>query len=307
MRHWLASSVVGIGVLLVVALAWPLSACIHASCNGICEPSFGATLHVPGSAASLFGASVAFCRNGACGSAIVGAASDAGVVNRMVLEGAPFGADVDVEDEGDGFTVIGISLHVSGLTFTDGDTYSVTITDSHGATLLGVTRPVTYNAVQSCGAICLDYDLDVYPTSPSGVTCGDKSCVSGIEFTGTLTTTDTSDPVTVSLCRNGACGTGSATLSPVADAIGEQQQGNLQGALSAGFVFVSKTPQTFAFQISRGDDSAALHDGDVYALTITQGSTTLAQSSSPVTYDTTSPNGAQCDVFPCRHATVSVP
>jgi hypothetical protein len=307
MRLRLASSLLVTGSLLVVALA-PLSACIRATCDAICVPSVGATAHVPVGAAALAGATVRFCRNGACGSATLGAESDAGAVTSGALSGAPFAAQVNVQDEGDGFTAVGIFVDVSGLSsLANGDVYSVSVADAHGASLLSVTRPVTYDEVQSCGPTCKEFLMDVYPTSASGITCGDKSCVSGVDMKGTATVSDTTQPVTVSLCRNGACGSGSVSLAAIAQHVGEQQVGNLQGAFATVVVFHSETSQTFSFEVDRRDDPAVLHDGDAYTLTMSQGTTTLVGFSSAAPYETTFPNGPQCDAFPCRHTSVSVP
>jgi hypothetical protein len=266
---------------------------------------FSAAAHVPGTAASLAGATVTFCRNGACAAGTFGAASDAGTVASTSLSGAPFTASAEITFEADGFTAVGITLDVSRLSLADGDTYRVQIADASGKALLDVSRPVTYDVVQSCGPTCHDYTMDVYPTSASGIACGDKECTSGALFKGTLTTTDSRDPVLVTLCRNGTCGT-SGPVALAADPSEEAPQGNLTGGLAGSWGIQSAKGTTFDFQVSTSDDAAALGDGDTYTLTITQNGATLASWSGVAPYQTTFPNGMQCDAFPCRHATVSV-
>jgi hypothetical protein len=293
--------------------ALPLFA-VHAGClpggecNGpgasvdVCETMFDVGAHVPGTAASLAGASVKFCRNGDCASATLGASS-ASALASAALTGAAFSAEAQLSDEGDGFTVVDISLAASGLTLTDGDTYSVTIAGAGGNVLLDVSRPVTYDVVHTCGQTCRDYSMQVYPTSTSGIVCGDKACASGALFLGVLTTSDTRDPFHVSLCRNGAC----ATDMGYTVGSGNSLQGRLAGAFAADYGIQPFQDQTFDFQVSVHDDAAALHDGDVYTLTITQGTTTVASWSGPAPYRTTFPDGTQCDAFPCRLASVEVP
>jgi hypothetical protein len=295
-----ATTVTGLSLLALDAGCFP-----EADCNAVCETTFGVSAHVPGTAASLGGASVTFCRNGACASATFAAASDAGTVTSAALTGAPFSADAQVSDGRDGFSVVGISLHVSGLTLSDGDVYSVKVADSTGKTLLDVSRPVTYDVVKSCGATtCQEYSMDVYPSSVSGITCGDKSCISGATLSGTLTSSDTHDPVTVSLCRNTTCG---SLVTGLPASASDGVQGNVSGPLGAGVdIQQAQSGQKFPFQIYVYDVPAALSDADTYTLTITHGATTLASWSGLAPYQKSFPNGPQCDAFPCRMATIDV-
>lgn len=71
-----------------------------------------------------------------------------------------------------------------------------------------------------------------------------------------------------------------------------------------GGTFVSAALTGAAF--SALDDPAALSASDMYTLTIRQGTATLASWSGPAPYQTTFPNGMQCDLFACRVATVEV-
>jgi hypothetical protein len=307
MRAPLAAALGAIGLSFVslVSLSLPTACLPREQCNAVCEPIIAATAHLPGTAASLGRASVTFCRNGACASGTFGAASDAGGAAFVQLTGAPFTASAQLTDEGDGFTLVGISLVVSGFTETDGDTYAVHVTDAGGKTLLDVTRPVTYDVVPSCGPTCHDYSLNIYPTSASGIACGDKVCTSGADFSGELDTSDFTDSIVLKVCRNGACGT-ATTVLPVSFSDG--LSGTLEGALTAtwGVQELSMQSPRFDFQIEVRDDPAALSDADTYTVTITQGTTTLASFSGVAPYQTSTPNGAQCDVFPCRFATVTV-
>jgi hypothetical protein len=268
-----------------------------------CQNTFEVGAHVSGTAASLAGARVKFCRNGDCASATVGIpAMEGGTFAYAALTGAAFSADTSLSDEGDGFTVVDISLVTSGLTLTDGDTYSVTITDAAGKTLLDVSRPVTYDVDHACRQTCLEYSMQVYPTSPSGISCGDKVCGSGIGFEGKMTTSDARTPFLVSLCRNGACATNSSTVGP-----NPTMPDTLGGAFTGNYGIELLKGQTYDFQVSTLDDPAALSAGDVYTLTIKQGTATLATWSGPAPYQTTFPNGMQCDSLACRYASIVVP
>jgi hypothetical protein len=307
MRFGLATSV-GVTALALVAAH---AACLPTEeCNAAggsvteCETMFDVGAHVPGSAASLAGASVKFCRNGDCASATLGATSDAGVLASAALRGAAFSAQAQLSDENDGFTMVDISLALaaSAPTLTDGDTYSVTIADAGGKTLLDVSRPVTYDVVQACRQTCRDYSMQVYPTSASGIACGDMACASGVTFLGAVTTSDTTVPFHVSLCRNGGCATDMGYTVGSDNAL----QGRLGGALTGEYGIQPLKDQTLDFQVVVHDDAAALRDGDMYALTITQGATTLASWSGLAPYQTTFPNGMACDAFPCRYASVEV-
>lgn len=270
-----------------------------------CQPTFDLGAHVPGTAASLVGATVTFCRNGDCATVTFPAPPTGPVAGTptFALGGAGFSAQAQLDDEGDGFTVVDISLDASALTLTDGDTYSVTVANGGGQTLLDVSRPVTYDVVQGCDGPCREYSMQVYPTSASGIACGDTACASGISFLGTLTSPEPSAPIDISLCRNGACVTGVGGLGV---GFSDGVSGELTGAFTVQWAVQLLKNDTSDFQLSVQDDAAALADGDTYALTITQGGTTLASWSGPAPYQTSFPNGMQCDVFACRNATITV-
>src|ERR1700733_8332961 len=143
---------------LVVAAAW-LQGCDifpHAQCGAIEESAVDLNAHLAMTPDKLSGATVAFCRNGACATGAVGSVvvPDSGTTSEgnLSLIGAPFGSNASLVDELDGFTEVEIHPDISGLALHDGDTYGATITLASGATVFNVTRPVTYDNVETCGS-----------------------------------------------------------------------------------------------------------------------------------------------------------
>lgn len=273
----------------------------------MCFSSFEITAHVPRSASALQGGRVTLCRSEGCASGTIRGDADGGSDYYFNLTGADNPGIVLVDDEGDGYTKLTLQLGVSPV---KGDSYAVTVTAPDGSVLLKVSRPVSFTTVtEGCPSVtCYQAALDVYPTSQSGLLCGAAGCTGGIVLHASLVTADGTDPVTVTACRNGACGSVTVPL-PATSTDGGFEPPSV-GTIVTGYpgqVSITSGPsQDYSMQVYRTDDSAALANGDAYSLTVTQGQSTLVSWAAPVTYVETYPDGEPCDAVPCRSAEVVI-
>jgi hypothetical protein len=217
-----------------------------------------------------------------------------------------------VEDELDGFSRMQFSYTLTDGTYADGDVYSVKIVDASGQTLIDVSRPVQYgleNVDLPCGKTGNRFAaLDLYPSSASGILCDNNSChYPGAKLNGSVATATPLAPTTVTLCRNGTCSAGTATIQaclPDKNCASAGYGAAMEPYL--GNILIKAKGDSIAFEVDSIDDSAALADGDVYQVVVTQGSDTLLSKSVTVTYLAEYPNGPQCDPVPCRNATVDL-
>jgi hypothetical protein len=174
-----------------------------------------------------------------------------------------------------------------------------------------VHRPLLVTTyTESCSSFtCTSANLDLYPTTQSGLLCSGSICNASVTLNGSLVTADLTTPVAVAACRNAACG--SVTLPLPVSATDGGGELPSQAMIDAGFpaqVGIGPgTGHTYPIQVLRMDETAALADGDVYSFTVTQGARPLLMWSGPVKYTTTWSNGSSCDPFPCRTATIIVP
>ncbi|HEY2514131.1 MAG TPA: hypothetical protein VGI39_24860 [Polyangiaceae bacterium] len=282
-----------------------------AECNVAVEPQVTLDVHLPQPPDQLAGDAVTFCRNGVCASGVValrpnlpdgGTNLSAEVVN---LTGAPFNAGIDMVDEHDGFTKLDILLRAGGLSLVDGDTYKCTIVAASGETLFDVERPAKYDEADTCGSNSRQARLELYPSSASGLACGNGWCSAGVTVRGSFSTSDLGDDLEITLCRGSSlCASGSVAISGLRE--GDEVGGGFAGGVETT-VGLSRSGETFTYELQTTEDSAALQDGDTYALTITQAGSVRASGSSAVMYSKSYPNGSQCDPVPCRQATVSIP
>jgi hypothetical protein len=119
-----------------------------------------------------------------------------------------------------------------------------------------------------------------------------------------LVTADATTPVTVTACRNSVCGLATLPL-PVASPDGgltTWSYATLSDGFPASVSIASRSAPEYPLEILRPGETAALADGDVYSLTVTQGAQSLVTWSAPVTYTETFPDGRPCDAVPCRSA-----
>ena len=173
-----------------------------------------------------------------------------------------------------------------------------------------MSRPVQYgleNVDLPCGKTGNRYaDLDLYPSSASGILCDNKYCLyPGAKLNGSVATATPFAPTTITLCRNGTCSAGTATIEACFPDKSCAGSGPLMGSY-LGNMSIQAKGDSIAFEIDSTDDSAALADGDVYLVVVTQGSDTLLSKSVTVTYLAEYLNGPQCDPVPCRNATVDL-
>ena len=274
-------------------------------CNGLrMAPQTSIFVHLPVPPSGLVGATATVCQNGACTTSTY-EPPKSGMIwgNFPLLSGM-------VEDELDGFSRMQFSFALTEGAYADGDVYSVKIVDASDQTLIDVSRPVQYgleNVDLRCGKTGNRYaDLDLYPSSASGILCDNRYCVyPGATLNGSVVTATPLAPTTITLCRNGTCAAGTATMQFCLSDKSCVGSGTLMNSYLGNFQIQAKG-DSIAFAIDSNDDSAALADGDVYLVVVTQGSDTLLSKSVTVTYLAEYLNGPQCDPVPCRHATVEL-
>jgi len=282
-----------------------LGSSVAPGCNGLrIEPQTTIFVHLPVPPSGLLGATATVCQNGACATGTYESPQGDMIWGNFPLLGGM------VEDERDGYSRLQFSYSLSEGAYADGDVYSVKIVDASGQTLIDVSRPVQYgleNVDLPCGKTGNRYaDLDLYPTSTSGILCDNNYCVyPGAKLNGSVATATPLAPITMTLCRNGTCYAGTATLQPCPVGEGCVYSGTLKDSYLGNFQIQAKG-DGIAFEIDSTDDSAALADGDVYLVVASQGSDTLLSKSVTVTYWAEYLNGPQCDPVPCRHATVDL-
>lgn len=278
-------------------------------CTGLrIGPQTSIFVHLPVSPRALPGATATVCRTGTCATSTYQAPAGNMIWGSFVSAGGGGGAMV--EDELDGFCRMQFSYPLADGTYGDGDVYSVKIVDANDRTLLDVSRPVRYgleNFNPRCGNPGNRFaNLDLYPDSPSGITCDNNYCIyPGVRLTGTAPTSDPHAPITVTLCRNGTCQSGTTTIGSCPAGATCLFSGYLMESYLGSFEVQAKA-DGISFDVTSIDDSAALADGDAYAVVVAQGTHTLFSKSVTVTYSAEYLNGPQCDPVPCRHANVDL-
>ncbi len=276
-------------------------------CNGLrIAPQTSIGVHLPVPASGLVGATATVCQNATCTTGTYEPPQGVMIWGAFSL----LGLGGMVEDELDGFSVAGFAYSLTEGAYADGDVYSVRIVDASGQTLIDVSRPVQYgleNVDLRCGKTGNRYaNLELYPSSASGILCDNNYCVyPGTKLNGSVATSTPFAPTTITLCRNGTCYAGTAAIQPCSPDASCVYSGSLMDSYLGNFQIQAKG-DSIAFEISSNDDSAALADGDVYLVVVTQGSDTLFSKSVTVTYLAEYLNGPQCDPVPCRHATVDL-
>ena len=285
----------------------PLGSSNSPGCNGLrIAPQTSIGVHLPVPPSGLLGASATVCQNATCTTGTYEPPKAGMIWGGFSL----LGLGGMVEDELDGFCEAQFSYALTEGAYADGDVYSVRIVDAGGQTLIDVSRPVQYgleNVDLRCGKLGNRYaNLELYPSSASGILCGNNYCVyPGARLNGSVATATPFVPTTITLCRNGTYYSGTETLQPCPADASCVYSGSLMDYYLGNFEIQAKG-DGIAFGINSNDDSAALADGDVYQVVVTQGSDTLLSKSVTVTYLAEYLNGPQCDPIPCRHATVDL-
>jgi hypothetical protein len=187
----------------------------------------------------------------------------------------------------------------TGVVPADGDTVSLTVLDSaSGATLVSVTRQAIFEPADPAAACsCRAARQFVLASSASNVSCDTKPCVASAQFTGTAAAAGTE--TSAQLCRGSACVTAPLAWDDTASSGGAAFGEPLAGAR----LVLSRLGAGYHFTLEVGAAPDELADGDEYRLSI--GGMTVFDRT--VTYDTTTPNTAACDVSACRSATVALP
>lgn len=277
-------------------------------CSGTrMAPRTSIIAHLPVSPSELVGATATVCRNGTCTTGSYRAPEGDRTWGSFLF------ADLDgamVEDELDGYCTMGFSYPLTKGSYAEGDVYSVKVVDAKDRTLIDVSRPVRYD-LEGVNLRCgrtgdPTANLELYPESPSGITCDNHYCIyPGVHLRASLPTPEAHATAVVTLCRNGTCHSGVPTIGscPVGATCSTNE--SLSGAY-LGTVVVEAKADGIVLDVASHDDSAVLADGDTYSLVVTQGANTLVSKSVTVTYSAEYLNGPECDPVPCRHAIVDL-
>jgi hypothetical protein len=301
-----------------LALAGP-SCTDKADCSTpVCANGATFAVRLNAAYAAVARAEITLCRNDACGTRAAASGADAGPTRgtAFAIAGAVEGSGV-FEDLGGGtlrLTVTATDALTTALT--DGDHYTLSVVDPGApgpqptrTTLLQFDRSLIYERVTpngpECG--CRAAFVRVYPTSASGLTCTGRTCTTGIDIHGHMdvATTDV-DGATLKVCRNATCaGTKLQGIVPT-----RQDQGavfNVHGALDMSLSLNLAANGVYTVDVHVDADPADLAQGDRYVVEIRNPSDGLIFGfDRPVTYDEAFPDGVECDVVPCRTASVSV-
>jgi hypothetical protein len=295
-------------------------ACNRCASGTHCVPTAGVFAHVPLPIDELGGVTIAFCRNGACSTGTIPAASvtfEAGVdawpyvgalLQGATLEGA-FSTDVQLFYLGGGFTRVDLAYPTglkSSTPLVDGDAYSLEVDDANGVPLLTVRRSFIYTRRRDACESCADAAMDLYPSSASDVRCTAKPCYAQVRISGTGLAGPRASELDLRVCKNGGdCATGTASYSASA------APGTFGGFTSPGFAlhasYTMQADGAFAYDILLDGEPAAMKTGDVYSVLISSGADVLADAQATATYEESFPNGPRCDAVSCRSATITLP
>lgn len=248
----------------------------------------------------VVGSAVTTCFNGACTTttprdSIRNLGIDASSRPRQIsYEGG------QVIDHGEGWTEL--SLYVPRGPFSNGDRYRVAIVKADGARLIDLERNFIYTIDQpngsECNPTCHSALARLYEASPSGLTCGGRTCFTGVSVRARIPTNGSYGAI-LTLCRNSVCSTADGGLV--------QRFLTLQGELPSTLTSVERDG-VFEISMYMFPESALLADGDVYRVRIVDPYTgaVLKAAEKSVTYDAVFPNSVECDVVPCREAVVEL-
>ena len=294
---------------LLISAAAPLSAsCTRAaSCDFKgCTTGTTFTARLAIATAALDAADVKVCRNDACssrGDALASGTSAAPTA--FALRGALAGTG-KIETIDAATSRLTITLDDPGATQADGDRYALTVRDAAtGATLYAIERAVLYERApvpDGCEARCTKAQVRVYPSSASGLTCSAHACAAGLTLRGeTRVARHDMEGGTLRVCRNAACA--GLTIGALPTATSDQSAFVVHGAVDAAIVISLSADAAFGVTVSVPADPADLADGDAYQVELLNPvSGRVLGFAMPVTYTESFPDGAECDVVPCRTA-----
>ena len=258
--------------------------------------------------ATLDGADLEVCRNGACssrGDAIASGSGTSAGRTAFALRGALAGTGT-LETVDAATSRLTITLDDPGATQADGDRYALTVRDaSTGATLYAIDRAVLYDrppVPDGCAARCTQAQVRVYPSSASGLTCTAHACLAGLTLRGTTRVArHDMEGGTLRVCRNAACA--GLTIGALPTATTDQAAFVVHGAVDAAIVISLSADAAFGVTVVINADPADLADGDAYQVELLNPvSGRVLGFAMPVTYAASFPDGAECDVVPCRTA-----
>jgi hypothetical protein len=285
----------------VVAAVVAVSACqsLERSCTQVgCTDGPEVTLHFRRSINELVDATITTCLRDTCSShrprdtiqPAPGGSADLAPPSSQVAYKQGFLADV-----GEGWTTLSLFAANRGP-FANGDRYRVAVVRADGAPMLDVERNVVYAIAEpngaECGPTCHVATPQVYEDSPSGLTCTGSRCLTFLQLITHIPDKDWAGSSIITLCRNAVCATTDKALI--------DGYPKFQGELRAEVTHFLRDG-VYEISISMAPDPAVLADGDVYRIrAVNDLGATLKESEKAVTYETSLPNGAACDLHPCR-------
>lgn len=279
-----------------------------------CSSGASLELHVPRDPALLADAKISVCHNRICASVVFPTPfkldpNDPPFHGRLVgpLATGVTSSDVKVTQLSEGWSLISVREQASGP-HSDGDLYSIVVTDGRGSELLHVDRRVEfadfYPNGPACDKVpCRIASLDLWPSSESGLSCDGRGCSAVATFAGKLPVQPAAlAGATVKACRNESC----------ADAVIDEEFASsdnfatrLRGALTGSFSFRGDGASN-SYTIRVHGEPAALKNGDRYRVSIvTADHTKLLDQDRRITYDESYPNRHRCDAVSCKVASIS--
>ncbi|MDB5212699.1 MAG: hypothetical protein JWO86_626 [Myxococcaceae bacterium] len=289
-----------LGVALAVAVVGvhcktPLS-CTQVGCSTV--PVVELRVKLPPS--ELASDSLHLCHNELCIDGIVGTDPHAEEAAHGELRAIFF-----VEGQTAGWSTVSIRiLPTSDAYLPDGDRYVVELRSPAGSVVASLDRNIIYAERyapngEACGGHCTSGTLRGYPESAPNLTCTSVSCQSGARFEVPISEARYYELFSGSLyaCRNDVCTTNANRpmySGPLDFFAGDLQGFTIETSLK---MYASTGVATLTFL----EDPSLLADGDVYALRRgpSPSDETIWQQT-VTSYDERFPNGAACDVHPCR-------
>jgi hypothetical protein len=260
--------------------------------------------HVQTTPEALTKAQVTFCINDACSNATFQKPDDAGLVPPTATTGivhgqltGPISGTLDMAPDEAGWTILDVGPEIYPLENThDGDRYGIRVVGADGVALIDFTRGVRYTTTvqpngPSCEPTCKTGEVNVWPTSASGLTCDANGYESGATLTIATDFGAAGSADILRACRNDTC---------------------LEIALSQSATSKIKNDQArplrFFYGLSTGTltmhidgEPATLKDGDRYRLSMLSAKgDVLGEIDEVATYAVSFPNGAECDPYPTK-------
>ncbi|MBS2020505.1 MAG: hypothetical protein JST00_47050 [Deltaproteobacteria bacterium] len=201
----------------------------------------------------------------------------------------------------EGWTSIRLFLSTPEDPIEDGDQLRVTIVGAGGERLLDVERALTVRPLPNpngpgCGDECRFALATLYPESRSGLKCDNGSVDAEISLELSLRSVTGYDPnaTRLTVCRNALC---ARTARVISLSDGTMEGDDLGASFSGG---------GDKLRVRMDVLPSVLRDDDRYSMKLVNGRTgeTLYAAERAASYETSYPNGRDCDVHPKRKKVV---